>query len=97
MSSGTPGACAGCLFWFQILCVADRPAARISPVHEFVRPGDRVFVRCEGGPCLSRLEYVPPWLVIEERGGTTYVLVDKGGLPEWRSLFVPDRPDRSQC
>ncbi len=43
---------------------------------------------CEGGPCLSRLEYFPPKLEIEERGGT-YVLVDEGQLPDWRYLFVP--------
>ena len=59
-------------------------------VHELVRPGDRIFVQCEGGPCLSRLERFPPPLEITERGGT-YVLVDDGDLPDWRYLFVPDR------
>lgn len=50
--------------------------------------GDRVFIRCEGGPCLSRLEAFPPRLEIEEKTGL-YVLVDDGP-PEARSYqFVP--------
>ena len=62
----------------------------MGAVNEFVRPGDRIFVPCEGGPCLSRLERFPPQLEIAERGGT-YVLVDDGELPDWRYLFVPNR------
>ncbi len=54
-----------------------------------LRPGDRLFVPCEGGPCLSRLETYPPSLEIAERGGT-YVLVDDGPRQEWRYEFVPD-------
>ena len=67
-----------------------RPAAvRIDDVSGFVRPGDRLFVRCEGGPCQSRLELFPPRLEIVERGGT-YVLIDEGLPPDWRYLFLPD-------
>jgi hypothetical protein len=58
-------------------------------MNEFVRPGDRIFVQCEGGPCLSRLERFPPQLEIAERGGT-YVLLDEGQPSDWRYLFVPD-------
>jgi hypothetical protein len=47
-----------------------------------------MFVPCEGGPCLSRLERFPPRSEIEERGGT-YVLVDEGAPHEWLYLFVP--------
>ena len=56
---------------------------------EPLRPGDRLFVQCEGGPCRSRLERFPPPLEIEERGGT-YVLMDEGEPAEWLYLFVPD-------
>ena len=55
---------------------------------ENVRPGDRIFIRCEGGPCVSRLEHFPPRLEIDERGGL-YVLIDDGDLDDWRYLFVP--------
>jgi hypothetical protein len=55
---------------------------------ESVRPGDRLLLPCEGGPSQSRLEYFPPRLEIEERGGT-YVLVDVGEPHEWRYVFVP--------
>jgi hypothetical protein len=55
---------------------------------QFIRAGDRVFVHCEGGPCLSRLEHFPPQLEVEERGGT-YVLVDEGEPQDWRYVFVP--------
>ena len=56
-----------------------------------VRPGDRMFIRCEGGPSISRLEVFPPLLEVAERGGT-YVLVDDGPPADWRYLFVPHRP-----
>ena len=55
---------------------------------EGMRRGDRIFVPCEGGPCVSRLETFPPRLEIEERGGI-YALDDDGALHEWRYLFVP--------
>jgi hypothetical protein len=42
----------------------------MEAVNELVRPGDRIFVLCEGGPFLSRLETFPPKLEIVERGGT---------------------------
>jgi hypothetical protein len=49
--------------------------------------GQRIFVRCEGGPCLSRLETFPPRLEIAERGGL-YVLVDDGPVSSWLYQFV---------
>ena len=55
---------------------------------EFIRPGDRFFVQCEGGPCLSRLERFPPHLEIAEQGGM-YVLIDEGDPEDWHYLFVP--------
>jgi len=56
-----------------------------------LRPGDRVLVVCEGGPCTSRLEIYPPRLEIEEHDGI-YVLVDDGPREEWRYVFVPHAP-----
>jgi hypothetical protein len=53
-----------------------------------LQPGDRLFIRCEGGPCVSRLERFPPPLEIEENGGL-YVLEDDGPPEEWCYLFVP--------
>jgi hypothetical protein len=50
--------------------------------------GDRVFIRCEGGPCVSRLETFPPRLEIEETNGL-YVLVDDGPLETWSYQFLP--------
>ncbi len=50
--------------------------------------GQRLFVRCEGGPCTSRLEVYPPRLEITEPGGV-YVLDDVGPRHEWRYRFVP--------
>jgi hypothetical protein len=50
--------------------------------------GDRLFISCEGGPCISRLETFPPRLEIEESGGV-YVLIDVGPREQWRYLFVP--------
>ena len=52
------------------------------------KPGDRVFVRCEGGPCTSRLVSVPLPLEIGDRGGI-YVLNDDGGQDDWVYLWVP--------
>jgi hypothetical protein len=52
------------------------------------RSGDRMFIRCEGGPCLSRLETFPPRMEIREKGGL-YVLEDLGPLAEWAYQFVP--------
>ena len=54
-----------------------------------LRPGDRMFIRCEGGgPSTSRLETFPPRLEVEERGGT-YVLIDDGSRREWHYVWVP--------
>ncbi len=52
-----------------------------------VRPGDRMFIQCDGGLCISRLETFPPRLEIEERGGL-YVLLDDGPLDEWMYRFL---------
>jgi hypothetical protein len=58
-------------------------------VNQFIRPGDRILVRCEGGPCLSRLEHFPPRLEIDERG-RMYVLIDEGKPEDWRYVFLPN-------
>jgi len=50
-------------------------------------PGERMLIRCEGGPSTSRLERFPPPVEIEERDGT-YVLDDDGPTEQWRYLFV---------
>ena len=66
------------------------PAERYDQTGEahVLAPGDRMFVPCEGGPCLSRVEQFPPRLEIDESGGT-YVLLDIGPRSAWRYLFVP--------
>jgi hypothetical protein len=51
--------------------------------------GDRLFITCEGGPCISRIEMFPPRLEVAERGGM-YVLDDRGDRYDWRYVFVPD-------
>lgn len=53
-----------------------------------LRPGDRFFVPCEGGPSTSRLETFPPRLEIEEYNGV-YVLIDDGRRDDWRYVFAP--------
>jgi hypothetical protein len=50
--------------------------------------GDRLFVPCEGGPSVTRLEMFPPRLEIEEDDGT-YVLVDDGPRAHWAYVFIP--------
>ncbi len=49
--------------------------------------GERMLIRCQGGPCNSRLVRYPPPLEIEERGGM-YVLVDDGPVGKWTYEFV---------
>jgi len=49
--------------------------------------GDRMFIRCEGGPCISRLEAFPPRIEIPEKSGI-YVLVDDGPPEAWAYRFV---------
>lgn len=51
-------------------------------------PGERLLIRCEGGPAHSRLVHHPPPVEIDERGGT-YVLVDDGSVDTWHYVFVP--------
>jgi len=53
-----------------------------------VRVGDHLFIRCTGGPSVSRFESFPPPLEIDVRGGV-YVLDDEGGVHRWRYEFVP--------
>lgn len=48
-----------------------------------------MLIRCEGGPCNSRLVRYPPPIEIEEHGGM-YVLVDEGAPQEWCYEFVPN-------
>jgi hypothetical protein len=54
---------------------------------EVLRPGDRLFITCEGGPSRSRLEVWPPRLEVSERDGV-YVLLDDGPRGHWRYVFV---------
>jgi hypothetical protein len=79
-----------------------RPTIQPGPRHEpewydqsgeaaVLRPGDRLFVACEGGPSASRLETFPPRLEVPEKGGV-YVLLDVGPRDAWRYLFVPSEP-----
>jgi hypothetical protein len=52
-----------------------------------MRRGDRMFIRCEGGPCISRLETFPSLMEVRENGGL-YVLVDEGPPHAWKYQFV---------
>ena len=54
-----------------------------------VEPGERMLIRCDGGPSQSRLVRFPPPLEISEAGGM-YVLVDEGPPEHWHYDFVPD-------
>ena len=56
-----------------------------------LRPGDRMYIACDGGPSWNRLESFPPRLEVQERGGL-YVLVDEGPRADWKYIFVPDSP-----
>lgn len=51
-------------------------------------PGERMLIRCVGGPSVSRLATFPPPLEVHESDGV-YVLVDDGLVEEWRYDFVP--------
>lgn len=53
--------------------------------------GERMLIRCEGGPSISRLELYPPPLEVDEHEGT-YVLVDDGPVAAWLYAFVPRQP-----
>lgn len=56
-----------------------------------LQPGDRMWIRCEGGPSNSRLARFPPPLEVVEREGL-YVLVDDGDPADWFYLFVVREP-----
>ena len=52
--------------------------------------GERMLIRCEGGPAISRLVTFPPPLEVSVTGGL-YVLVDEDERPEdWFYDFVPE-------
>jgi hypothetical protein len=53
--------------------------------------GERMLIRCQGGPSTSRLAWFPPPLEVIEVGGT-YVLVDEGPPQDWWYEFVPAEP-----
>jgi hypothetical protein len=53
-----------------------------------IAPGERMLIRCVGGPSQTRLERMPPQLEITEDDGV-YVLVDDGPPQEWWYQFVP--------
>jgi hypothetical protein len=57
-------------------------------VSDMAEPGERLLVRCVGGPSQSRLVRFPPPLEIEEADGT-YVLVDDGPVAHWSYEFIP--------
>jgi hypothetical protein len=56
-----------------------------------LEPGDRMLIRCEGGPSQSRLVRFPPPLEVTEHDGL-YVLQDDGPPELWWYLFVPRGP-----
>ena len=53
-----------------------------------VEQGERMLIRCDGGPSQSRLVRYPPPLEVEETEGL-YVLVDDGPPDQWWYQFVP--------
>jgi hypothetical protein len=59
-----------------------------------LRHGDRMFIACQGGPCLGRLEVFPPRLEIQEGNGL-YVLVDDGPPEAWTYQFVAALDDEA--
>ncbi len=65
------------------------PDARLRGWHAgAVEPGERMLIRCEGGPSMSRLVRYPPPVEVEEDTGL-YVLVDDGPPEAWWYTFVP--------
>lgn len=56
-----------------------------------MEPGQRMLIRCEGGPSQSRLARFPPPVEVEEDEGL-YVLVDDGPPEGWWYQFVPREP-----
>ena len=51
--------------------------------------GQRMLIRCNGGPCFSRLDTFPPLLELDVPGGH-YTLVDDGPAHEWWYRFAPN-------
>jgi hypothetical protein len=54
-----------------------------------VDPGDRMLLRCEGGPSIGRATTYPPPLEIAVDGGV-YVLVDDGPVETWHYSFIEE-------
>jgi hypothetical protein len=52
-----------------------------------VEKGERFFIRCDGGPSVSRLATYPPPLEVQEADGM-YVLIDDGPVEEWSYTFI---------
>ncbi|MBK5223496.1 MAG: hypothetical protein JJE52_11605 [Acidimicrobiia bacterium] len=52
-------------------------------------PGERMLIRCEGGPTQWRAVTFPPPQELDASGGL-YVLVDDGPPEQWWYEFVPD-------
>lgn len=55
-----------------------------------LQPGERMLLRCEGGPSAARLVTFPPPLEIEEEWGL-YLLQDDGPPEDWSYVFVARR------
>lgn len=64
------------------------PVSRRSGTRPPLQAGDRLFIRCDGGPCISRLVRYPPPLEIEDTGGL-YVLNDDGPQDDWVYFWLP--------
>ncbi len=54
-----------------------------------MRPGERLLIRCEGGPSVSRLVHYPPPLEIEEGTGI-YVLDEGYDNEDWVYVWITD-------
>lgn len=58
-----------------------------------VQTGERMMIRCEGGPTAWRAAtYPPPGEFVVDDG--IYVLIDDGTAESWSYEFVPDGADR---
>jgi hypothetical protein len=54
-----------------------------------VGSGERMLIRCDGGPAIARaVRYPPPLELMVDRG--VYVLVDVGAPEHWSYEFVPE-------
>jgi hypothetical protein len=74
------------------LCVRRVVVGPLARGHELgqtriVEEGERMMIRCEGGPTAWRATAFPPPTVIESADGL-YVLVDDGPPEDWSYEFV---------